>query len=308
MKPSVIIWISISALLLLFPVWFIVYYVIKYYKKSRELVVKKVAEIKELDAMRNDILDERKRENEESDSSELQEQEVTDDLLEKKDKVMEVAVPTKESSSEESVQENDLSDAIPVETKQKMIAEKQKKLLEKIKYEALVAKEKWKIDEFEKKLVEGLAIDPENIDFQELLADLYFTLGHYKKSLSLLKKVIDNDPQDHKAIRQIWEIYLSKWEFHTAELLVEKAIAIKPSNPKYHISMVEILYNTHRKQDAAEVLEKVVKLRPANVSYLLALADLYAEIDDVDNARKYYYRVLEYEPSHIKAKNKLQTL
>jgi tetratricopeptide (TPR) repeat protein len=72
--------------------------------------------------------------------------------------------------------------------------------------------------------------------------------------------------------------------------------------------MVEILYNTHRKQDAAEVLEKVVKLRPANVSYLLALADLYAEIDDVDSAKKYYYRVLEYEPSHIKAKNKLQTL
>lgn len=305
MKPSVIIWISISALLLLFPLWFLVYYIIKYYRKSRELVVKKVSEIKELDAMRNNILDERKRENEEVDSSPIiQEQESIGDWVEEN---KENKTPEKEPI-ESLTNEDDIWETIPAETKQKMIIEKQKKLLEKIKYEALVAKEKWKIDEFEKKLVEGLAIDPDNLDFQELLADLYFTLGHYKKSLSLLKKVIDRNPQDHKAIWQIWEIYLSKWEFHTSELLIEKAIAIKPSNPKYHISMVEILYNTHRKQDAAEVLEKVVKLRPANVSYLLALADLYAEIDDVDNARKYYYRVLEYEPSHVKAKSKLQTL
>ena len=284
------------------------YYIIKYYRKSRELVVKKVAEIKELDAMRNDILDERKKENEETEQFVDNEIQNTPDAFSETQEVQKPHESTDDTSDQHTNDSDTVDVSVPVEAKQRIIAEKQKKLLEKIKYEALVAKEKWKIDEFEKKLVEWLAIDPDNVDFQELLADLYFTLGHYKKSLSLLKKVIDNDPQDHKAIWQIWEIYLSKWEFHTSELLVEKAIAIKPSNPKYHISMVEILYNTHRKQDATEVLEKVVKLRPANVSYLLALADLYVEIDDLDNARKYYYRVLEYEPSHIKAKNKLQTL
>jgi len=43
-----------------------------------------------------------------------------------------------------------------------------------------------------------------------MLADLYFTLGNYKKALTLLKKVIEIEPQDHKAIWQIGEIYLSK--------------------------------------------------------------------------------------------------
>jgi hypothetical protein len=36
---------------------------------------------------------------------------------------------------------------------------------------------------------------------------LYFTLGNYKKSLPLLKKISELDPEDHKAIWQIAEIY-----------------------------------------------------------------------------------------------------
>ncbi len=43
-----------------------------------------------------------------------------------------------------------------------------------------------------------------------MLADLYFTIGNYKKALTLLKKVIDLDPLDHRAIWQIGEVYLSK--------------------------------------------------------------------------------------------------
>lgn len=90
--------------------------------------------------------------------------------------------------------------------------------------------------------------------------------------------------------------------------MVEKAIGLKPSNPKYYISMVEVYYNTDRKSLAIETLEKVVKLRPASVPYLLALADLYLEIGDIESAQRYYFRVLEYEPSNIKAKNKLQKM
>lgn len=285
MKISVVVWIILSCLLLLFPLGFLVYYLIAYFKKSKALVAKKIEEIKELDMMRTSILEDSVKENPENFSDTKQEQLVF--------------------ASQVQVQEDVV--VTPQETIKKSIADKQKKLLEKIKYDALVAKEKGKIEEFEKKLIEGLAIDPDNMEFHQLLSDLYFTIGNYKKALSLLKRIVDEDPQDHKAIWQVGEIYLSKGEFQTAELLIEKAIAMKPSNPKYYVSMVEILYNTDRKRDAAEVLEKVSKLRPANVPYLLALADLYAEIEDIDNAKKYYYRVLEYEPSNTKAKQKLQS-
>jgi|GEM_PF-156929 len=185
---------------------------------------------------------------------------------------------------------------------------KKRKLLEKIIYDALGLRKDGKFDEYEKKIIEGLAIDSDDKDLNKLLADLYFTMSNYKKALPILKKIVEMDPKDHKAIRQIGEIYLTSGDFDIAELLIQKAIGINPSNPKYYISMVELLYNTDRKHDAIVEMEKVIKLRPTNSAYMLTLADLYREINDLDNAKKYYFRVLEYEPSNEQAKKKLKEL
>ncbi len=185
---------------------------------------------------------------------------------------------------------------------------KKRKLLEKIIYDALWFRKDGKLDEYEKKIIEWLAIDQEDKDLNKLLADLYFAMSNYKKSLPILKKIVDMDPKDHKAIWQIGEIYLTQGDFNIAELLIQKAITINPTNPKYYISMVELLYNTDRKHEAIVELEKVIKLRPANSAYMLTLADLYQEVNDLDNAKKYYFRVLEYEPSNEKAKKTLKEL
>jgi len=185
---------------------------------------------------------------------------------------------------------------------------KKRKLLEKIIYDALGLRKEGKLDEYEKKVIEGLAIDSEDKDLNKLLADLYFTMGNHKKALPILKKIVEIDPKDHKAIWQIWEIYLTSADFNVAEMLIQKAITINPNNPKYYISMVELMYNTDRKHDAIMEMEKVIKLRPTNSAYMLTLADLYQEVNDVDNAKKYYFRVLEYEPSNDKAKKKLKEL
>lgn len=185
---------------------------------------------------------------------------------------------------------------------------KKRKLIEKITYDALGLRKDGKIIEYEKKIIEGLAIDPNDKDLNKLLADLYFTMSNYKKALPILKKNIELDTKDHKAIWQIWEIYLTSWDFDIAELLIQKAISINPTNPKYYISMVELMYNTDRKHDAIVEIEKVIKLRPTNSAYMLTLADLYQEVHDLDNAKKYYFRVLEHEPSNEKAKKKLKEL
>lgn len=185
---------------------------------------------------------------------------------------------------------------------------KKRKLLEKIIYDALWFRKDGKFEEYEKKIIEGLAIDQEDKDLNKLLADFYFSTSNYKKALPILKKIVEMDPKDHKAIWQIGEVYLTSWDFSIAELLIQKAISIYPTNPKYYISMVELFYNTDRINDAIAEMEKVIKLRPTNSAYMLTLADLYQEMDDLDNAKKYYFRVLEYEPSNEKAKSKLKEL
>ena len=184
--------------------------------------------------------------------------------------------------------------------------EKNKKKLETILIEANILKNSGKFEKYEKKLIEGLAIDDESLEILKPLSELYFTLGNYKKALSLLKKVSEKDPNDHKAIWQIWEIYFMAGYNQTAELLVEKAINLKNDNPKYYLTMVEIFYNTDRSWEALAYMEKIVKLRPTNPKYLLATAELYEQVGDLDNAKKYYFNVLEYEQNNEKAKAKIR--
>ena len=186
--------------------------------------------------------------------------------------------------------------------------EKNKKKLETILIEANILKNSGKFEQYEKKLIEGLAIDDESLEILKPLSELYFTLGNYKKALSLLKKVSEKDPNDHKAIWQIWEIYFMAGYNQTAELLVEKAINLKNDNPKYYLTMVEIFYNTNRSWESLAYMEKIVKLRPTNPKYLLATAELYEQIGDLDNAKKYYFNVLEYEQNNEKAKAKIREL
>ena len=186
------------------------------------------------------------------------------------------------------------------------IVEKEKKRLDTLLLEAELLKNEGKVEQYEKKLIEATTIDDMELRVLKPLADLYFTLGNYKKSLPLLKKISEQDPTDHKVIWQIAEIYFVTGDIQTAELLVEKAINLKNDNPKYYLTMVEIYYNTDRNSEALAYMEKVIKLRPTNPKYLLATAELYEQSGDLDNAKKYYFNVLEYEQNNEKAKAKIR--
>jgi len=286
LKLGVISWIILTIVLSLFPLGFLFYFLFKDITKYFFVFWNKIVSEKVLNKIKNEIIQENL-------VNTYQSEEISE---EKQDLLQEDSVNIeKEKPSLEELVDKEFS-------------KKKKKMIEKIVYEALVYRKEWKLDEYEKKIIEWLAIDPNDRDLNKLLADFYFNLGNYKKALSLLKKIIEIDPQDHKAIWQIGEMYLITGDFETAELLIDKAISINQSNPKYYISMVEVLYNTDRKREAVEMMEKIVKLRPTTPSYLLTLADLYLELQDYWSAKKYYFRVLEYEPSNEKAKQKLKEL
>jgi len=210
-----------------------------------------------------------------------------------------------EDKSESSVFDETASLDTPSE---KVLDDKEKKMIDRIVIEATALKNGWKYDEYEKKIIEWLAIDPSNLELTKMLADYYFTIWSYKKSLPLLKKIIEREPEDDKSLWQIWEIYFINGDNWTAELLIDKAVNLRPDSPKYNLSLVEIYYNTDRIMEAISCMEKVIKLRPTNTNYLFTLAMLYEEIWDVANAKKNYYTILEFEPSNDKAKKKLRQL
>lgn len=315
-KIGTFLWIILTIVLIGFPVLIIAFFLSKKVQKVLGRFYDKFKQVHVLKRFKEDILFKSKKaqphkeETEDIDAPKIMD--VSDSFPEVASPINEpVIVEEKIDIIQNIVDASDIDSPVPQQ--EDIIFDKEsflknKKLMEKIVYEALVLRKEGKLDDYEKKLIEWLALDPNDKDLNRFLADYYFSLGNHKKSLSLLKKIVELDPKDHKAIWQIGEIYLTSWDFETAELLIEKAITINPANPKYYVSMVELYYNTDRKHDAIQQLEQIVRLRPTNPSYMLTLADLYSEIDDLDNAQKYYFRVLEHEPSNEKAKKKLKDL
>jgi tetratricopeptide (TPR) repeat protein len=303
-KIWVIIWLSLTFLLLLYPFGLVLNFIYKFGIKYISQFLSSLREKKMMYKMKEDLIDSNIIEEDievsedEKEISLIQEESISVETIEaipvfNTTNVVDLLVPNPDKEEGQDSKEDN---------------KKRKKEMEKIVYQALVLRKEWKFDDYEKKIIEWLAIEPDDRDLNKLLADYYFNLWNHKKALSLLKKIVEFDPTDHKAIWQIGEMYLISGDFETAELLVEKAISLNQSNPKYYISMVEILYNTDRKKYAVDVMEKVVKLRPTNTVYLLTLADLCLEIQNFDLAKKNYFRVLEYEPTNDKAKAKLKSL
>ncbi len=300
LKIWTILRVILTIIVIALPLWLLFFILTKRTLKIWKFLEQKFSDFKTLKKIKKEIL-------EKNQEDQIEIESIKDFIaakwpLEQTEEITELINKQKK----EIPQEIEVTEDEPESEQDKNIILKQKKLLERIVYEASMLKKEWKIDEYEKKLIEWLAIDPTNLEITKRLAELYFTIWDHKKALSLSKKIIEEDPDDHNAIRQIWEIYLLTWDLKTAEILVEKAINLKPTNPKYYISMVEILYNTERKKEAIDAMEKIVKLRPTNTNYMMTLADLYEEIDDPDSSKKYFFKILELEPSNDKAKRKIK--
>ena len=78
------------------------------------------------------------------------------------------------------------------------------------------------------------------------LADYYCQHRQLKKALPLFKKIVEQHPDDHKALRHMAEIYLESKDYETAEFLTKQALSLSSQNPKYAVTLTEIYYNTGR--------------------------------------------------------------
>ena len=83
---------------------------------------------------------------------------------------------------------------LPQNEEEAPLSDQDKKKLETLLLEAQHLKRNGKIEEYEQKLIEGLSIDSEALEVLKPLSELYFTLGNYKKAISLLKKITERDP------------------------------------------------------------------------------------------------------------------
>ena len=159
-----------------------------------------------------------------------------------------------------------------------------------------------------KKLIEWIALVGNHEEFLIMLADHYFEAGQYVKAATLLKKITHFHPDNHKAIRQLGQIYIHDGDTESGKLLLEKARDLKADNPKYLISLVEVYYAEKNLKECIMIVEKLSKLRPANIDYLLTLWQLHEELNQPTKAHSYFMKVLELNPLNDEAKQAIKRL
>lgn len=189
-----------------------------------------------------------------------------------------------------------------------IVRDKFEKHIQKIRYEIGILKQRNDILWYEKKLVEWITLLPNDIDFQKQLADLYFHQGKYKKSQSLLKKILIDNPSDHYALWQVWEIAMVEWNNEDAYLYLQQAYATCEDNPKYCFSLAQWYYDHDALDQALPLMEKMVKLRPKNIDYIVSLSHVQHKMWMSDVARQSLLRALELDPMNVTLKNYLKAL
>lgn len=180
-----------------------------------------------------------------------------------------------------------------------------KRKVDRLIIEAERFKNRWDVNNYEKKLVECLSVVPDEPVILDSLSDLYLNLWKDKKAFPLLKKLIQKDVNNHKAIWNLSKIYLNNSEMDTSLLLIEKAIDLKDDNPRYWITKAEIVYNKDNLEEAISCAKSALKLRPDNLMYIEWVAMLYEEIWEKTRAKKYRLMILDLEPNYDIAREKL---
>jgi tetratricopeptide (TPR) repeat protein len=88
------------------------------------------------------------------------------------------------------------------------------------------------VEKGEKLLMEVLAKKPGNKDLLRDIADAYYQLKNYDKSLEFLQKLMELDAKDAQALYQAGQCFIKKGEKDRGQAMCDKAIELDPSLSK----------------------------------------------------------------------------
>jgi len=180
----------------------------------------------------------------------------------------------------------------------------------------------------------ALQLDPQNTEYQIVLADIYFSMGHLDNCRKTLITAADNDPSNVEPVLKLAELDLILKDYEKMELYINKTLQIDKVNaqayfmlatakkeqgdtvkalqlltkatsldPDYYDAYVEAgLLNLHLNIPIAEdFLKTAINLRPSGIEARYALAMFYQNNEKLEQSIAEYNIILEIDPQNYKA-------
>lgn len=144
-------------------------------------------------------------------------------------------------------------------------------------------------------LGEAERLAPKSKDVQLKMGEITFYSRDYDRSLQHLSKVTAEEPDNLTALFMKGFIYKEKGDTAEAVTLLRRVCDIYPDYcPAFE--ELGVLYASRQNPMALEYLSTAMRLEPTNTNVLYTLAMYYQDLEQYDEAEKIYHQMLDINP------------
>jgi tetratricopeptide (TPR) repeat protein len=148
----------------------------------------------------------------------------------------------------------------------------------------------------------ALRIEPGNVYYQLLLADIYFMQQKNEKGLEVQRGLAKTYSNDLNIQISYLSTLLYTERFEEAIETIDHIETISGFNNELSMQKQQILMEMGRNEDAIAEAERLVNFFPEEPVYLEVLADLYSKNGQEEKAFEIYQRMLEVQPENAMAR------
>ena len=124
--------------------------------------------------------------------------------------------------------------------------------------------EKQDLAEAEKKYIEVLSVEKQNIDAYKGLAKIYLKKKDYTHAGETMEFIATMNPKDEVVWRDLGDLYKLQDDLETALKYYKKAMSLAPSNPKNIDLVVETALDVKDESVASNGIDKLKEVNPDN--------------------------------------------
>lgn len=144
---------------------------------------------------------------------------------------------------------------------------------------------------------EAVRRDSANIDYRELLAQIYIQSSQFDKAIDQYNHILAVDSLHANSLFALSQLLQRSQPQKSLELL-NKLIRYKGPSWDVLLQIAQLNTALHRYTEAAQAFEEMEKLDPGNIAVKQNLADLYMRTQQYDKAKKTVNDVLEKNPDN----------
>jgi Flp pilus assembly protein TadD len=167
--------------------------------------------------------------------------------------------------------------------------------------QAITAHEKGELQEAERLYQVVLKTQPTNLDVNNNLGLLLYSLDRFDEAAQSYKKVIELKPDYVEAHNNLGNILLKLKKLDEAEASFKKAIELKPDYVEAHSNLGILLNTLARPKEAEKSFKKVIELKPDYADAYGNLGITLNLLSRSNEAEKSFKKVIELRPDYAEA-------